>query len=306
MARFLNDGTQSPPALKVYLNLDNLADKPVGARWPDVVDPDFCARLVADGFDGVQWTGRDAPPAHFWLPFCGLDRIDEPTAAAGIVAWHKERGDVCLTLHAGWGIESDSEVDALVTAILAAGRQYEMPVFIETHRATITQDMWRTVEITKRFPAVVFNGDFSHYYCGQEMVYGGLNRKLQFMQPILDRIGFMHGRVASPGWMQAPVPDGDQRPDEATGEIDYWADFRTIWRLAIRGFLNHAGPGDILVFAPELLSGRYYYARNFQAADGSLREESDRYQQAQRYAAVARRLFAGESQQPLTSPPTVC
>lgn len=62
------------------------------------------------------------------------------------------------------------EVAALVDAILAASSRHNLPIFLETHRATITQDIWRTVQITKRFPEVWFNGDFSHYHCGQEMV----------------------------------------------------------------------------------------------------------------------------------------
>ena len=37
---------------------------------------------------------------------------------------------------------------------------------IETHRATICQGMWRTVQFVKRFPELRFNGDFSHWYAG--------------------------------------------------------------------------------------------------------------------------------------------
>ena len=51
-------------------------------------------------------------------------------------------------------MESDREVDNLVESILSASEKYKLPAFIETHRATITQDMWRTVELTKRFPEI--------------------------------------------------------------------------------------------------------------------------------------------------------
>lgn len=294
MCAYLNLGGDAPPALRIYLNMDNLADPPSGADWPLAEDPGCFERLAADGFEGIQWTGAEAPPAHCQLPWCGLDRVNAPAEADAIVARHAARGDQCLTLHAGWGIESDAEVDALVRAILEAGERHGLPVFIETHRATLTQDMWRTVELTKRIPEIRFNGDFSHYYCGQEMVYGGLDKKLDFMAPIFDRVGFLHGRVAAPGWMQAPIPGDDSRPGQATGEIDYWADFREIWRRAIRGFLTHAGPGDVLIFAPELLSGRHYYARLFPDSEERPREEADRYEQARRYAGWIRCLFEGE------------
>jgi hypothetical protein len=61
--------------------------------------------------------------------------------------------------------------------------------------------------------------------------------------------------------------------------------------MAMRGFLDRAGPGDILVFAPELLGGTHYYARLFPGPDGEMVEESDRYAQALLYADIARQLF---------------
>jgi hypothetical protein len=288
----LNNGTNSTPALKVYLNMDNLADPPQGFTGPRLDDPDLMERLAADGFDGVQLTNNDPAPAGC-LPFCGLDRINQPAEADGVVARHRDRGDQCLTLHVGWGIEDDSEVDRLLEAIFAASEKHRLPVFIETHRATITQDMWRTVQITKRFPQIRFNCDLSHYYCGQEMVYGGLEQKIAFMAPIFDRTGFMHGRIAAPGSMQMPIgEDLYARPDAATGEIDYLADFSKLWQRAIGGFRRIAAPGDELIFAPELLSPRHYYARHFPGADGTRTEECDRYQQALLYARLIRQLFA--------------
>ena len=102
----------------------------------------------------------------------------------------------------------------------------------------------------------------------------------------------MHGRIASPGHMQMPVDDAATRPVAANGVTDYFADFRRIWTRAMRGFLDHAKPGDVLIFAPELLSGTYYYARMFPDAGGKLVEETDRYQQALLYQRIARECFA--------------
>jgi hypothetical protein len=194
-------------------------------------------------------------------------------------------------VHAGWGIEDDGKVFRLVEAILTASEKHRLPIFIETHRATITQDMWRTVQIAEKFPEVRFNGDFSHYYCGQEMVYGGIDMKIEFLAPIFDRVAFMHGRVASPGCMQMPVDGTGSRPSAAVGTVDYFADFRKIWTRAMLGFLKHAGPGDYLIFAPELLAGTHYYARLLTDFHGRMVEESDRYAQALIYMETARDCF---------------
>ena len=92
--------------------------------------------------------------------------------------------------------------------------------------------------------------------------------------------------------MQMPVDAATTRPVAASGVTDYFADFRTMWTRAMRGFLDHAKAGDVLIFAPELLSGTYYYARMLPYARGRLVEETDRYQQALLYQRIARECFA--------------
>ena len=292
--RYLNDGSVDAPKLRVFLNLDNLVDLRRDSIWTGVAKEELLEQLAADGFEGVQLTD-DGPPPPGALAYCGLGRINQPGEAVLLAEKHAARGDLCLTVHVGWGIEDHDDVFRLVEAILSASERTGLPIFIETHRATITQDMWRTVQITKKFPEVLFNGDFSHYYCGQEMVYGGMEMKMEFMAPIFDRIGFMHGRIASPGHMQVPIDKTNSRPAAAVGVVDYFADFRTIWARAMRGFRNYAGPGDVLVFAPELLGGAHYYARLFPGSDGMVVEESDRYAQALLYAKIARCLFEDAS-----------
>jgi len=284
--------------LRVFLNLDNLVDLRPDSIFPSnllaasreaVAARD--ARLAADGFEGVQITHNDPLPVGSTLPHCGLDRINTPAEADAVFALHAARRDRCITLHVGWGIEDDSEIDALLRAILDASQKHRLPAFIETHRATIAQDMWRTVQITKRFPEVRFNIDLSHYYCGQEMVYGDWSQKLAFLQPLFDRTGFMHGRIAAPGWMQAPIDDLTSKPSLAHG-VDYLAHFRELWTRALQGFLNHAKPGEELIFAPELLRSDIYYARKFPAPHGGAPvEETDRYAQALLYQKLIRKLF---------------
>lgn len=292
-SRFLNDGSSAAPRLSVYLNLDNLADLRADSVWPNIAGLACYQRLLADGFEGVQLTSSEPAPAGAPLPHCGLDRINTAAEADAIAAKHADRGDSCITVHAGWGMEDDGEVFHLVESILAASDRQRLPIFIETHRATIAQDLWRTIQIIKKFPEVRLNGDFSHYYCGQELAYGDWASKLAFMEPICDRVGFMHGRVASPGCMQMPIgPDRTSRPRQAHGVINYLDHFKDLWTRAMLGFLRTACTGDVLIFAPELLSGAHYYARKFPDASGHLIEESDRYAEALLYKHLARACFA--------------
>jgi hypothetical protein len=294
MAQYLNDGTNDAPKLRVFLNAGNLTALPDNSIWPGLSGSEAIERLKSDGFEGVQLDrGETAVGPSKEFPYCGLDRINEPEAADAVFARHAENGELCISLHVGWGMEDDDAVDRLVESVLTASDKHRLPAFIETHRATITQDMWRTVRITKRFPEVLFNGDFSHLYCGQEMVYGDFAAKLDFLQPVFDRIGFLHGRIAAPGYMQAPIEAATGRPKMAVG-ADYLEHFKQMWRRAMAGFKAHSGVGDVLIFAPELLRPDIYYARVFEGADGVLREESDRYAEALLYRDIARECFGDQ------------
>lgn len=298
MPTYVNDGSADAPKLLVYLNLATLDDLRADTIWSGPRTGDARdARLAADGFFGIQCVDASPPPGGTRLRHCGSDRVNLPAESDAIVARHAALSHDCLTLHVGWGLESDDEMDRLVESVLLASQRHKLPVFIETHRATITQDMWRTVELTKRFPEVRFNGDFSHFYTGQEMPYGDMSSKLAFMKPIFDRVAFMHGRVGSSGSMQVTIGDGHGRPPAANGVDNFLEHFKALWTHAMLGFLRNAGPGDCLIFCPELLSGAYYYARRFPDATGALAEESDRYREALVYKDIARACFAAAQAQ---------
>jgi hypothetical protein len=290
---YFNDGSHDAPKLRIYLNLGTLADLGPESIGPSLDEPSRCQRILEDGFEGVQFTSDDLPTAESTLPFCGHDRINTPSDADTIAAKHAARGDQCITIHVGWGMEDDDEVFRLTEAILAASERHKLPIFIETHRATITQDLWRTVQLTRKFPEIRFNGDFSHYYCGQELVYGDWEKKIHFMDPIFAKIGFLHGRVSSPGCMQVPIDaDLTAKPTQAHGAANYLDHFKELWTRSMCGFLSAAGRGGVLIFAPEVLSPAIYYGRMFPDASGRLVEEADRYRQAMLLKDLARLCFS--------------
>ena len=144
----------------------------------------------------------------------------------------------------------------LIEAILNAGARYDVPLYVETHRATLFQDMQRTVDFVHRFPQLRFNGDFSHWYTGLEMVYGGFENKLSFIQPVIERVRFLHGRIGNPGCMQVAIKPEDPAP--------YVAHFRTIWIQCFKGYLREPAPQQpFITFTCELLAREIFYARSF-------------------------------------------
>ena len=290
MPKNLNDGSNAPPRLKVYLNLGTLVDLPSHSIWPQLKGAEALARLKADGFEGVQ-DGDPEICSAVGIGCAGSGRVDSLTDAEALARKLKSLGHEAGTVHVGSGFENDAEMDALVHSILDASERVDFPLYIETHRATITQDAWRTIQLTKRIPEVRFNGDFSHFYTGQELPYGDLEAKWRAMQPIFDRVRFLHGRIGNTACMQVDVGDGKSNVPQFFGIHDFMAHFREMWTRAMAGFLASAQPGDYLVFAPEILAPYIYYGRKFPASDGTLREESDRYAQALVYARIARECF---------------
>ena len=260
---------------------------------------EIAATLLQAGYRGVQ--GSDDPAyARAGLVTYGSGRVVAPDEAYTLLQKQQQSGHLCSTLHVGTGFESDSEALRLVEAILAASSRLGHPAHIETHRATITQDIWRTIGWIERLPEVTFNADLSHWYTGLEMPYGDFAAKLAFMQPLFDRVRFVHGRIGSGGAIQIAVGVGGHDEPHASR-------FSQMWQHCFAGFLANAPATESIVFAPELLpesvetpDGLLFidYALTTSAADGTFSESSDRWEQALRLTEMAKSAFAAASTRP--------
>lgn len=268
--------------LRLYMNwlaLEGMDAARIGSSVSEHI-----AAIQAAGYDGIQFID---PLNHAVLTqaralnlgVCGSHRINTPAEAAPIAQAAAGAGLECLTLHVGWGLESDDEGARLIEAVLAASSRHRIPLYVETHRATLFQDMQRTVQFIARFPELRFNGDFSHWYTGSEMVYGGFDTKLAYIQPVIDRVRFLHGRIGNPGCMQVAIAADDPAP--------YVAHFCALWTRCFEGFLRDPAPQQpFITFAAELLAPEIYYARTFEGA-----EECDRWQQSLLLTQIARECF---------------
>lgn len=285
-------GGKAGPRLRLDMNLGTLWGLPFWSSAP-TERPELHAALRDLGVEAVQ--GIDLSGfAEAGFGICGMGRIASVDDADRIALDHKARGYELTTLHVGDGLESDAQMDAYAASVIEASTRHGYPLFIETHRATITQDIRRTIDLIARFPELRFNADLSHWYTGQEMTYGDFDARLRALEPFFDRVRYMHGRVGDPGSIQ-------RSPIVAHGE-PFLDDFRRMWRACFLGFLRTAGPGEVLPFAPELLPhsvqhggggglARMYYARLASSGRGRLREESDRWADAMALLAIARAEF---------------
>jgi hypothetical protein len=269
--------------LRCYMNLMALDSLPETSSFPHKAN--FRERLdmlAVAGFGGVQFATPATPEQLLdcrsaGLGLVGSGRINSPDESSLLAERFTGEGYECATLHVGWGLEDDDQAARLIESVLTASERWRIPLYVETHRATILQDMWRAVGFVQRFPELQLNGDFSHWYTGQEMVYGGFERKFQFIEPVFERVHFLHGRIGNPGCMQVRVEAN------AGEEPPYVQHFRQLWTACFRNNCRY--------FVPELLAPRIYYARAFPGNDGIPTEESDRWEQSLLLKRIAEECF---------------
>jgi hypothetical protein len=279
-----NDGAVDAPRLRFDLNSATLAGLPPTSIAPAGSWSEIYAGVRGAGYEGLQHGSPVRRALEAGLRMSGMGRVDRPEDAEAVIAGQKLWADV-TTLHVGSGLESDREMDALIGAVLDAAARHAHPTLVEIHRATVTQDMRRTLDLVERFPELRFNADLQHWYTGQEMTYGDFEAKLERLASVFARVRFFHGRIGDSCNSQVPA-----------GESECVNHYRQMWTRCFRGFLADAAPGDVVIFAPELLAnrlvheGRVYrlnYARLL--PDGS--EETDRWAEALRLCAIARECF---------------
>jgi hypothetical protein len=279
-----NDGGDRPPRLLAGVSFLTPADLPAWSEGPRGSTAEIYAAVRAAGYEAIQTLDPAAAHAAGLIP-TGLARIFDDMGAmraAAVVA--RDAGCDCTTVQLGSGFESDAEMARLAEALLQISVAEKHPLYLETHRATMTQDIRRTLDLVARFPELRFNGDFGHWYIGHELTYGDMEMKFAAMRPIFERTRFMHLRLSSGAFGQLTASDPAQ-----AHHLDY---YRRMWTASFAGFLASAGPGDYFAVHPELLPPRAFYPKMIPGPDGALGEESDRWTESAFLVEVARECFA--------------
>lgn len=220
-----------------------LALPPASSGWRASLDEQLTL-LKQSEHEGVQaWDGFERIHRAGLQPL-GMARALKPADLDGIARRHAHEGVVFTNLHLGTGFETDEEMDTLAGALLEAQARHGHTLLVETHRATATQDIWRTLQWVRRFPELRFTADLSHWYTGHELTYGGeFESRMARLQPVFDRVRALHGRIGNSGCLQTPL-------DRSGHYLDH---YRAMWTACCVGFLRHASEGQALSFAAELL-----------------------------------------------------
>lgn len=280
--------------LRLVLNTWTICNLPGFSIFPANMDAADVVQFIKEaGYEGLQMDVSDSLVAAglaTGMHMSATGRILSAVDAVTLCKSHKDTGFSLTTLHVGTGFENQSDGLRLMEAVLDASAKINYPVFVETHRATLTQDPRRTLDFLIMFPDLYLNADFSHWYAGCEMPYGDFDAKLEALRPVFDRTCYVHGRMADSSCMQVPVSGPD-----ATNSRHFFE----MWSRSFSGFLRNANEKERISFAPELLpnsailNGRHVeinYARLKQSPDGPI-EETDRWSEALMLCEMAKAAF---------------
>ena len=268
-----NDGSQNPPRLRVQHSLWSLIGLPMNAKPEDewTLAEKF-ARVKEAGFEAVEcWLEESSEAEHkAALDAAGLrlvlgyapKNLDDSRRT---IAQAKRLGADFLFSHP---LTPYVPLDEAVVFLRESDRlaaEAGLVQFTETHRNNIPESLNQALALIDLMPEITLTGDLSHavvigeFYGWDEE--GGIER----MDPVLARVGHLHGRVSNGEQVQVDVADGTT--DAAQFFVKLWARAMAHWR-------EGAGPGDVLPFASELGPPRYAIT----LPDG--REFSDRWQQS--------------------------
>lgn len=149
----------------------------------------------------------------------------------------------------------------------ALAAEYAVPLLVETHRNTISNDLWVLREILDQLPTLPLLADLSHYVCGQEMNLPISARNQALVERVLAQAHAFHGRVASAGQVQLELGFAHHQP--------WVAQFLSWWKWGFAHWLQRAAPGQSLTFTCELGPAPYAIS----GPDGL--DRSDRWEDAQ-------------------------
>lgn len=166
-----------------------------------------------------------------------------------------------------------SETAALerLTDIVHAAKEEGVPLFVETHRGRITQDLLRTIRYVRELPELRLTADLSHYVVAGAME-GYCEETENLFDELLQRTFSIHARISNGHQVQVDVREAGTEPMQE--HFERW------WTKAMDYWLWHAGPGDAFPFVCEL--GPPCYA---------LSGTNDRYEQSLLLKDLGRRLW---------------
>ncbi|WP_314590943.1 TIM barrel protein [Paenibacillus terrigena] len=171
----------------------------------------------------------------------------------------------------------------LLSELTEEAAVHKLPLFIETHRGRITQDLLRTAEYVKSLPSLRLTIDLSHYVLAGEIVEPEETNRLDpWFDTLLRRTSCIHGRVSNGQQIQIDVGISGGHPMVQP--------FVSWWEKGMYYWLQDAEQGDVLPFVCELGPPPYGITEGLPSV-----ELSDRWNQSLVFKKLAEKAWTEAS-----------
>lgn len=233
-------------------------------------------RVIAAGFDGVgvniARVARTAGVAKAMNPrglaWEGQVLVRDAAQLAGYIAEAHALGAHHLNVQIAGPVARLDKALTLIDGLVAVARDAPLPVWFETHRGRLTNDLLFTLRILEARPNLPLTCDLSHYPVAGEMELPLRDDQLAAIERLLRNARNFHGRVSTTHQVQVAF--------DAPQHRGWLEQHMAWWRRGFELWLERAGADDALPFMCEL--GPPPYA--ITAPDGS--ELSNRWDEARR------------------------
>jgi hypothetical protein len=158
------------------------------------------------------------------------------------------------------------EAVALLEGFEAEAARATLPVYYETYRGRLTNDLLFTCRLLDALPDLKLTGDLSHYPVAHEMPLPVAAADLGRISKVLNHCWAFHGRVSGAHQIQVPFM--------APQHQGWLAQHRAWWREGFSSWIRRSPADGELTFMPEL------GPPNYAITDADGRDLGDRWTEA--------------------------
>jgi hypothetical protein len=253
-------------------------------------DEEKIALIANSGFDGINGFLPAPEKADYWKHL--LDKYHLSFSVNAYPTSYEDLADFLQRAKAFGGIGfinaqvmqpfmiGQSAIQ-LLNGMEQLSKDAGIPVFIETHRGTITQDLIRTVEYLRELKSLPLTIDFSHYIVAGEM-HTVSQEADELLLKLLSNTSSIHTRISNGEQIQIDPGEEQNHP--------MFAHFIKWWQLGMKNWIHKANPNDVFPVVIEL--GPPSYAITTNEACGRNNEISDRWRQSLYLQRVVRELWS--------------